>query len=104
MTVMRECWHACMQRAVQRVMKRDMSDAPLHIVFSLFDANQDGNLASGELVAVGRTEPSSFAWKADSLSLIHIRLLPMCSLLVTCCMQVPCCFLSVTYERRKGGF
>lgn len=34
-------------------MKRGMSDAPLHIVFSLFDANQDGNLASGELVAVG---------------------------------------------------
>lgn len=42
-----------MQRAVQKVMKRGMSDAPLHIVFSLFDANQDGNLASGELVAVG---------------------------------------------------
>ncbi|KAL3131679.1 hypothetical protein ABBQ38_007972 [Trebouxia sp. C0009 RCD-2024] len=43
-----------LKRAVQRVMKRDMSDAPLHIVFSLFDANRDGNLASGELVAVLR--------------------------------------------------
>lgn len=43
----------CLQRAVQKVMKRDMSDAPLHIVFSLFDANQDGNLASTELVTVG---------------------------------------------------
>ena len=40
------------------MMKRDMSDAPLHIVFALFDANQDGNLASGELVAVGQTPHS----------------------------------------------
>ena len=41
-------------------MKRDMSDAPLHIVFSLFDANQDGNLASGELVTVGALVPADF--------------------------------------------
>lgn len=46
-----------MQRAVQKVMKRDMSDAPLHIVFSLFDANQDGNLASAELVTVPALTP-----------------------------------------------
>lgn len=72
MSVMRACWHACMQRAVQRVMKRDMSDAPLHIVFSLFDANRDGNLASGELVAVGKCSPPC--------DLLH---------------AVPCCFLSV---------
>lgn len=39
-------------------MKRDMSDAPLHIVFSLFDANQDGNLASTELVTVEALVPS----------------------------------------------
>ena len=50
----------CLQRAVQKVMKRDMSDAPLHIVFSLFDANQDGNLASAELVTVGALMPSDF--------------------------------------------
>ena len=48
----------CLQRAVQKVMKRDMSDAPLHIVFSLFDANQDGNLASTELVTVEALVPS----------------------------------------------
>ena len=41
-----------LQRAVQKVMKREMSDAPLHIVFALFDVNQDGNLASTELVTV----------------------------------------------------
>lgn len=41
-----------MQRAVQKVMKRNLSDAPLQIVFALFDANQDGNLAATELVTV----------------------------------------------------
>ena len=44
------CWH--LQRAVQKVMKRNLSDAPLQIVFALFDANQDGNLAATELVTV----------------------------------------------------
>lgn len=39
-------------------MKREMSDAPLHIVFSLFDANQDGNLASAELLTVNTLHPS----------------------------------------------
>jgi len=33
-------------------MKRNLSDAPLQIVFALFDANQDGNLAATELVTV----------------------------------------------------
>ena len=33
-------------------MKRNLSDAPLQIVFALFDANQDGNLAGTELVTV----------------------------------------------------
>ena len=41
-----------LQRAVQKVMKRSLSDAPLQIVFNLFDANQDGNLAATELVTV----------------------------------------------------
>ena len=41
-----------LQRAVQKVMKRNLSDAPLQIVFALFDANQDGNLAATELVTV----------------------------------------------------
>ena len=34
------------------MMKRNLSDAPLQIVFALFDANQDGNLAASELVTV----------------------------------------------------
>ena len=38
-------------------MQRDMSDVPLHIVYSLFDANQDGNLASAELVTVRALVP-----------------------------------------------
>lgn len=33
-------------------MKREMSDAPLHIVFELFDQNKDGNLAASELLTV----------------------------------------------------
>ncbi len=41
-----------LQRAVQKVMKRSLSDAPLQIVFTLFDANHDGNLAATELVTV----------------------------------------------------
>ncbi len=36
-------------------MKRNLSDAPLLIVFALFDANQDGNLAAAELVTVSNT-------------------------------------------------
>ncbi|DBB15580.1 TPA: hypothetical protein ACH3X3_003794 [Trebouxia sp. C0006] len=43
-----------LKRAVQKVMKRNLSDAPLQIVFALFDANQDGNLAATELVTVMR--------------------------------------------------
>ena len=41
-----------LQRAVRKVMKRELSDAPLHIVFELFDENKDGNLAASELLTV----------------------------------------------------
>lgn len=41
-----------MQRAVRKVMNRDLSDAPLRIVFALFDENKDDNLASSELLTV----------------------------------------------------
>ena len=41
-----------MQRAVRKVMNRGLSDAPLHIVFALFDQNKDNNLAASELLTV----------------------------------------------------
>ena len=40
------------QRAVRKVMNRELSDAPLHIVFALFDQNKDNNLAAAELLTV----------------------------------------------------
>ena len=49
---------AVMQRAVRKVMRRELSDVPLHIVFDLFDENKDGNLAASELLTVSR--PFSF--------------------------------------------
>ena len=48
--------HICVQRAVQKVMQRNMGNIPLQIVFNLFDANQDGNLASTELVTVSNIQ------------------------------------------------
>lgn len=46
------CSMLVLQRAVRKVMNRDLSDAPLHIVYSLFDKNKDNNLASSELLTV----------------------------------------------------